>query len=100
MRFGMRCGSDRYGDCVVQIVTTVDDALAKDIDALIAGGMFTSRSEVVRAGLARVVEDANRATAAESILAGYQQMPETAEELEQARRATIAMIAMIAEEPW
>jgi hypothetical protein len=35
--------------------------------------------------------------AAESIFAGYQQTPETAEELEQARRATIAMIA---EEPW
>jgi hypothetical protein len=34
---------------------------------------------------------------AESILAGYQQTPETADELEQARRATFAMIA---EEPW
>ena len=71
--------------------------MALAIDALVAGGKFSSRSEVVRAGLVKVVEEDRRATTAASIVAGYRRVPETSDELEQARRATIAMIA---EEPW
>lgn len=78
-------------------MTKVDDATAKAIDELVANGMFASRSEVVRAGLVKIVEEARRAATAASIVAGYRRVPETADELELARQATMAMIA---EEPW
>ena len=98
MRFAMRIGNEvKYSCRMVQLVTKVDDATAKEIDRLVASGMFSSRSEVVRAGLVRIVDEANRSMTAASIIAGYQRTPETADELEQARRATIAMIT---EEPW
>ncbi len=97
MRLIMQFGTLNVYCCMVQLVTKVDDATAKEIDRLIASGMYSSRSEVVRAGLVRIVDDANRSMTAASIIAGYQRTPETADELEQARRATIAMIT---EEPW
>jgi Arc/MetJ-type ribon-helix-helix transcriptional regulator len=64
---------------------------------LVASGQFSSRSEAVRAGIDRLVDDARRAKAAAAILAGYQRLPETADELDSARKATVTMIA---EEPW
>jgi Arc/MetJ-type ribon-helix-helix transcriptional regulator len=82
---------------MVQLVTTVDAATAKAIDDLVAAGTYASRAEAFRAGLFKVVAEAHRSDTAESILAGYERLPETEEELEQARAATIAMIA---EEPW
>ncbi len=82
---------------MVQLVTKVDDATADAIDELIASGQFASRSEVVRAGLVHVVEEARRVAMRNSIRSGYQRIPETAEEIEHARRATVAMIA---EESW
>jgi Arc/MetJ-type ribon-helix-helix transcriptional regulator len=63
----------RYGFLMVQLVTKVDDLLAHAIDALVSEGKFASRSEVVRAGLVRVVEEAHRATTAAAIVAGYKQ---------------------------
>jgi Arc/MetJ-type ribon-helix-helix transcriptional regulator len=82
---------------MIQLVTKVDDSMAMAVDELIANGQFASRSEAVRAGLSHVVEQSRRAATATAILAGYQRVPETDEELEQARLATIAMIE---EEPW
>jgi Arc/MetJ-type ribon-helix-helix transcriptional regulator len=82
---------------MVQLVTKVDDATAKALDDLIADGQFSTRSEAVRAGIDRLVDESRRVKTAASILAGYEVIPETADELDRARRATIAMIA---EEPW
>ena len=82
---------------MVQLVTKVDDRLADAVDQLIAKGEFASRSEAVRVGLQRVVDESRRAGTAAAILAGYRRVPETADELAQARAATIAMIG---EEPW
>ncbi len=82
---------------MIQLVTKVDPATAKALDDLVADGQFSSRSDAVRVGINRLVDESRRAKIAASILAGYQRIPETPEELELARSATIAMIA---EEPW
>jgi Arc/MetJ-type ribon-helix-helix transcriptional regulator len=82
---------------MVQLVTKVDDDLASAIDALIRSGRFSTRSEVVRAGLMRIVDEARRTDIGAAIVRGYLAQPETDEELAQARRASVAMIL---EEPW
>ena len=82
---------------MVQLVTRIDDSTAEAIDELVASGKFSSRSEAVRAGIDRLLDESRRSKTALLILAGYQRLPETSDELDLARRATIAMIA---EEPW
>lgn len=81
----------------MQLVTKVDEQLVAAIDALIDGTIYHSRSDVVREGLRRLVDDARRSARRDAIERGYRNSPETAEELEHARRSGAAMIA---EEPW
>jgi Arc/MetJ-type ribon-helix-helix transcriptional regulator len=80
-----------------QLVTRIDDEMADAIDALIASGEFASRSDVVREGIARLVDERRRQAIGDQILAGYDRLPETADELQQAEAAARAMID---DEPW
>jgi len=80
-----------------QLVTRIDDEMAADIDALIASGDFASRSDVVREGVARLVDERRRRAIGEQIIAGYDRSPETPDEL---RQAEVAARAMIDDEPW
>ncbi len=80
-----------------QLVTRIDDEMADAIDALIASGEFASRSDVVRAGIARIVDERRRQAIGDQIVAGYERLPETQEEL---RQAEAAARAMIDDEPW
>jgi Arc/MetJ-type ribon-helix-helix transcriptional regulator len=82
---------------MIQLVTKVDDETAKALDELIASGEFSSRSDAVRAGINHLIDQSRRTKIAASILAGFAKVPETADELELARRASVSMIA---EEPW
>jgi Arc/MetJ-type ribon-helix-helix transcriptional regulator len=82
---------------MAQVVTRLDDKLASDLDALVAEGSVASRSDAVRIGLERLVEDHRRRRIGAEIVAGYERQPETDEELAQAERATRALIE---EEPW
>jgi Arc/MetJ-type ribon-helix-helix transcriptional regulator len=82
---------------MIQLVTKVDERLASDLDELVSRGEYATRSDAVRAGLRQVIEESHRKATAAAIADGYGRVPETDNELEQARRATIAMIA---EEPW
>lgn len=82
---------------MVQLVTKIDDATANALDELVSAGEYASRSAAVRAGIERIIDESRRSKTASLIVAGYQRLPETADELELARIATIAMIA---EEPW
>jgi Arc/MetJ-type ribon-helix-helix transcriptional regulator len=82
---------------MAQVVTRLDDELVADLDALVADGVVASRSEAVRIGLERLVEEQRRRRIGDEILAGYMRHPETDEELAQAEQATRALIE---EEPW
>ena len=80
-----------------QLVTRIDDDLARDIDLLVADGVVASRSEAVRQALRELIDRHRRRKIGDSIVEGYLRQPQTDEELawtdEAARR-------MIEEEPW
>ncbi len=82
---------------MAQVVTRLDDKLVADLDGLVADGFVASRSEGVRMGLERLVEEHRRRRIGAEIVAGYTRLPETDEELAQAEQATRALIE---EEPW
>lgn len=82
---------------MTQLVTRVDEEMANALDALVAEGAFESRSAAVREGLARLIDDQRRRAIGDQIVAGYERVPETTEEL---ARAETAARAMIADEPW
>lgn len=81
----------------VQLVTRVPDSVAKAVDGLVEAGVFTSRSDAVRAGLEAVVERERREVIGRAIVEGYRRIPQDADDLGWADFATSAMIA---EEPW
>ena len=80
-----------------QLVTRIDDDLARDIDVLVAEGVVASRSEAVRQALRELIDRHRRRKIGDAIVEGYLRQPQTDEELawtdEAARR-------MIEEEPW
>lgn len=82
---------------MAQLVSRVDDELAQAMDALVASGRFESRSEIVRVGVTELLDRVRRGDVGRQILDGYRRIPETDEELTDAR---VASIALIAEEPW
>ena len=55
-----------------QLVTRIDDETAAAIDALVDEGEFASRSDVVRAGILRLVDDRRRRAIGGQIIAGYE----------------------------
>ncbi len=91
------CIAGRYGRVVPQLVTRIDDETAAAIDALVDDGDFASRSDVVHAGILRLVDEHRRRAIGDEIIAGYRRNPETAEELASAEANARAMIA---DEPW
>ncbi len=81
----------------MQLVVRVPDEMASAVDHLVSHGLFDSRSDVVRAGLEAVLERERRAAVGRAIVAGYELVPQTGDDLEWSDAATAAMIA---EEPW
>ncbi len=82
---------------MTQVVTRLNDKLVADLDGLVADGLVANRSEAVRIGLERLVEEHRRQRIGEEIVEGYKRQPQTDEEIAGAERATRASIA---EEPW
>lgn len=82
---------------MVQLVTRVSDELAAGVDELVDCGLASSRSDAVRSALERWIESERRRRIGEAIVAGYERIPQTEEELAWADSAAAAMIA---EEPW
>jgi Arc/MetJ-type ribon-helix-helix transcriptional regulator len=90
--------AERYARrMAVQLVTRVPDALADAVDDLVQAGIFSSRSEAVRAGLETVLERERRAATGRAIVEGYRRIPQERDDLAWSDAATSAMIA---EEPW
>lgn len=87
----------RYTFCMVQLVASIDDELVAHIDDMIAQGEVQSRSDAVRRGLQALVSRHQRQQIANTIIEGYQNQPQTSEEVGWADEDTIAMIS---EESW
>lgn len=81
----------------VQLVTRVPDDVAEAVDGLVQTGVFSSRSDAVRAGLEAVVERERRAAIGKAIVDGYRRVPQDDDDLAWPDAATAAMIA---DEPW
>jgi Arc/MetJ-type ribon-helix-helix transcriptional regulator len=82
---------------MAQFVTRLDDRLVEQVDALVADGVVATRSEAVRLGLERLVDEHNRRQVGARIVEGYRRQPQTEEEL---RGLDDATRALIEEEPW
>jgi Arc/MetJ-type ribon-helix-helix transcriptional regulator len=82
---------------MTQVVTRLDDRLAAELDGLVADGVVSNRSEAVRLGLERLVEEHRRRRLGAEIVEAYRRQPQTDEELAGLDRATRALVT---EEPW
>ena len=82
---------------MAQLVTRIDDDLAKSIDRLVAEGLVESRSDAVRKGLHALIEQTRRRHTADAIVSGYTRRPQTDDEVAWADEATVRMIT---DEPW
>ncbi|HWE68984.1 MAG TPA: ribbon-helix-helix domain-containing protein, partial [Acidimicrobiales bacterium] len=65
---------------MAQLVTRVDDRLVEEIDALIADGRVNNRSEAVRLGLERLIDEYRRTRIGVEIAEAYRLQPQTDEE--------------------
>ena len=94
----MHCIASRYASgMTVQLVTRIPVELAAAVDELVRAGVYTSRSDAVRAGLDAVVDQQRRARVGEEIVLGYRRIPQEHDELTWSDAASAAMIA---QEPW
>ncbi len=80
-----------------QLVTRVDDQLVAALDELISSGAVATRSEAVRLGLERLIDDLRRQRIGAEIVAGYVDRPQREAEVGWADESTVRMIA---DEPW
>jgi Arc/MetJ-type ribon-helix-helix transcriptional regulator len=82
---------------MAQVVARVDDGLVAQLDELVTDGVVSNRSDAVRLGLERLVDEHRRRRIGEEIVEAYRRTPQTEEELSGLDEATRALIA---EEPW
>ena len=82
---------------MAQIVTRLDDDLADAVDQLVEAEVVESRSDAVRIGLQRLVDEHRRSAIGRSIVAAYEHQPQTHTELAGIERTSRQMIA---DEPW
>ena len=91
------CIAVRHTKCMTQLVARVDDSLVADVDRMIASGVVASRSEAMRLGLERLVEQYRRHQIGAKIVDAYARRPQTEEELAGLDASTRALVD---EEPW
>ena len=92
-----RCIAYWYAFRMTQLVTRIDDSLAASMDELIAQGAASSRSELVRMGLERLIDERRRIAIGLHIVSAYTETPQTNAENSELDAATRALIL---EEPW
>lgn len=86
-----------YTSCMAQVVARLDDKLIGELDNLVAEGVVATRSEGVRLGLEKLVDEYRRRRIGTEIVDAYRRQPQTDEELAGLERATRALVD---EEPW
>lgn len=82
---------------MTQVAAKLPDDLVRQVDELVARGVFPSRSSVIRLGLEAIVTGQRRQAVAQAYESAYQQIPESAEELAEATRLAVNAIH---DEPW
>lgn len=82
---------------MAQFVTRLDDRLVAKVDAMVADGVIATRSEAVRLGLERLVDQYQRKQIGAQIADGYRRQPQTEAELAGLDEAGRALID---QEPW
>ena len=82
---------------MAQLVARLDDSLMAEVDVLVADGVVANRSEAVRLGLERLVDQHQRQRVGAAIVEAYQLQPQTDGELGGLDDATRALVG---EEPW
>lgn len=80
-----------------QIAVKLPDKVVADLDHLVAGGAFESRSEAVRHAISALLRTEERRAVDAAFADGFARVPDTEAEEAEARRLAIATIA---EEPW
>ena len=81
----------------VQIAVKLPDELLAAVDRLVDDDHFASRSEIVRAGLQRMVADAASRTIDRAFADGVCSHPDTDDDVQ---RATTLALESIDDEPW
>ncbi|MEA2686998.1 MAG: hypothetical protein QOE93_2193 [Actinomycetota bacterium] len=82
---------------MTQIAVKLPDGLVRELDDLVAQGLFSSRSSAVRRAVEMIVAGQRRDALEEAYANGYRQAPESESELAEARRLATQTID---EEPW
>jgi Arc/MetJ-type ribon-helix-helix transcriptional regulator len=81
----------------IQIAVKLPDRLVHEIDRLVEGGAFDSRSQAIRSGLETMVAERQRSEMDLRYGAAMARLPETDEEIAEATRLGIDAIH---DEPW
>lgn len=82
---------------MTQIAVKLPDGLVRELDDLVAQGLFSSRSSAVRRAIEIVVSRQRRDALEEAYANAYRQAPESDSELAEARRLATQAIE---DEPW
>jgi Arc/MetJ-type ribon-helix-helix transcriptional regulator len=80
-----------------QIAVKLPDDLVDELDRLVQGGAFDSRSHAIRTGIEAMVAGQHRQEIDQRFRDGAARLPETTEEIDE---ATALAISSIHEEPW
>jgi Arc/MetJ-type ribon-helix-helix transcriptional regulator len=81
----------------IQIAVKLPDELVGELDRLVAGGAFASRSQAIRRGIEALVSVRRREEIDRQYRDAMARLPETTEELDEATRLAVSSIA---DEPW
>lgn len=82
---------------MTQIAVKLPDGLLRELDELVARGVFSSRSSAVRRAVEIIVSGQRRDAIEEAYADGYRRVPESESELAEARRLAARAID---DEPW
>ena len=80
-----------------QIAVKLPDDLVDELDRLVQGGTFDSRSQAIRTGIEAMVARQRRQEVDQRFRDGAARLPETIEEIDE---ATALAISSIHDEPW
>jgi Arc/MetJ-type ribon-helix-helix transcriptional regulator len=80
-----------------QIAVKLPDDLVDELDRLVQGGTFDSRSQAIRTGIEAIVARQHRQEIDQRFRDGAARLPETTEDIDE---ATALAISSIREEPW
>lgn len=82
---------------MTQIAVKLPDGLLRELDELVAQGLFSSRSSAVRRAVEIIVSGQRRDALEEAYANGYREVPESESELAEAKRLATQAID---DEPW